>query len=409
MEHGIYFGLDICSDYTMVSFYQLNMDEPTTLSTVVGSEAYQIPTFVAKKKGIGQWFFGKEAKNQVMLEQAIGVDELYERAVNDEMVNVETDVISARELLALFIKRLVGTPGRIDVSKNLCKLVITVEELSMQVVSLFQYVAEKLSVPQDKLVIIDHKESFYYYALSQEPRLFLQDVMLYHYEGEDLHFYQLHRNTNTRPQVVTFREGVYDMTGRDKDQDFRTIVRQDFAGQAISAVYLSGGGFDGDWMKLSLQEICKGRRAFLGKNLYTKGACYAGAVKDNAVDWPFIYMGDNELKLNLSLKVSIGNDLAFETLLSAGDCWYDSYGECEVILDGSPEVECWIQKPDSREARIQLLELTDLPERESRTTRLRISAKPTSDSCVDITIRDLGFGEIVPATNQIWNHTIELS
>ena len=98
--------------------------------------------------------------------------------------------------------------------------------------------------------------------------------------------------------------------------------------------------------------------------------------------------------------------MKFFTLIDAGQSWYDVHGECEVILDGEPEIEFYIQRPESREAHTEVLELTDMPKRENRTTRLRIEARPVSDVAVSIIITDLGFGEIVPATGKTWQHTI---
>jgi hypothetical protein len=46
----------------MVSYYQLNMAEPETVSTIAGSEHYQIPTLLAKRRGIGQWYYGDDAR-----------------------------------------------------------------------------------------------------------------------------------------------------------------------------------------------------------------------------------------------------------------------------------------------------------------------------------------------------------
>ena len=120
-------------------------------------------------------------------------------------------------------------------------------------------------------------------------------------------------------------------------------------------------------------------------------------------------MGDNELKINVFLKVVDQKTPRFFTLANAGDSWYEAKGECEVILDGVPEIEFWIQKPESREAHVEVLELTDLPKRENRTTRLRITASPVSDRQVRLTIKDLGFGELVPSTNQTWEHVICLT
>ena len=176
----------------------------------------------------------------------------------------------------------------------------------------------------------------------------------------------------------------------------------------ISAVYLIGDGFDGEWMKESLQYLCAGRRVFLGKNLYAKGACYAAAVLGGFREWNFIYMGENELKFNVSLKVQEADNLTFYSLISAGENWYDATGECEILLCGTPEIDFWIQKADCREARIDTLELTDLPDRPDKMTRLRITAKPLSDHQVKVQIKDLGFGEIYKSSEKTWEYKMEV-
>ena len=164
-----------------------------------------------------------------------------------------------------------------------------------------------------------------------------------------------------------------------------------------------GDGFDGDWMKNSVKIMCSGRRAFVGQNLFSKGACYAAAIRDQQNLWPYIYMGENEMKFNLSLKVKDKGNVA---LISAGKNWFEAKGTCEVILSGTPEIDFWKQLPNSREAVIETLELSDLPKRPNRTTRVRITATPVSDDKIEIEMKDLGFGEFFRATDKIWRHTI---
>ena len=38
MENPYYLGIDLCDSYAMVSFYELNMSEPETVSLIAGSE-----------------------------------------------------------------------------------------------------------------------------------------------------------------------------------------------------------------------------------------------------------------------------------------------------------------------------------------------------------------------------------
>ena len=50
-----YVGIDLNDSYAMVSFYQPNMKEPETVSTIAGSENYHIPTILARRKNIAMW------------------------------------------------------------------------------------------------------------------------------------------------------------------------------------------------------------------------------------------------------------------------------------------------------------------------------------------------------------------
>lgn len=407
-RNGVYLGIDLNDRYTMISFYQLNMDEPSTISTVMGSENYQIPTFLAKKRGIGQWFYGSEARNQVKLGNAEGVDKLLERALAEEEIFIDHEKYNARDLFIIFFKKILSITGRIYTGDLVAKLAISVDNVSVEVMELMATAVNKIGLDSSKLILLDRKESFYYYALNQKPELFIHDVALFEYSGSDVISCILSRDTRSTPQMIKLEHGNNGRMFEDKDSQFAGIVRQRFEGRVISSVYLVGDGFDGDWMKLSLQELCHGRKVFIGKNLYSKGACYAGVVKDQQMDWPFAYIGANETKMNLYLKVLVRNEMQFETLISAGESWYEEKGECEVILDGEPEIEFWVQQPDSREAHVELLELTDLPARDRRTTRLRITATPTSDRDVNVVIKDMGFGELVPSSNKTWEHTISL-
>ncbi len=408
-EKSVYFGIELRDTYTCVSYYQLNMESPETISTVMGAENYQIPTYIAKKRGMGQWYFGAEAKAKVKLGEALGVDDILSKAFADEDVLIENERLKARDLLLIYIKKLLSMPGYFYANSNLQKLTIVVERLSLEIVDTFSYIINELAIKKNKLMVIDFKEAFYYYTLNQRPECFLHDVVMFDYSDGKIMHYSLTRNLRTTPQIVYLQDGVHSPLGTNPDLEFNDLIDRVFAGKIISSVYLLGDGFDGDWLKVSLQKLCRNRKVFVGKDMYSRGGCYAGVVKDGKKDWPFIYIGDNELKMNLSIKVIDNRIMDYLTLLNAGDSWYEAYGECEVILDGSGEIEVWIQKPDVRDAKVEILELTDLPERDNRTTRLRISARPSSDIEAVVTITDLGFGEIVPSSNKTWEHTIALT
>ncbi len=405
---GAYLGIDISARSTVLSIYKSNMDEPATVSTVLGEENYAIPTVLAKRNNMGQWYFGDEAISKSRVKEAFLIDDLFNLALKDQQIFIDGDNYSSRDLMVIFFNKLFSIPGPMAALGEIEKLVICVEQINLEVMELMNYVTSKLKIDTKKLMLIDRNECFYFYALSGKLELFLYNVALFDYSGSNMISCVMNRNQSTRPQLITLDVVNHGDINENKDEMFDGIIADTFGSKLFSSVYLVGDGFDGDWMKVSLSRICKGRKVFLGKNLYSKGACYAGYVKDGRRDWPFIFIGDNDLKLNLSLKILENNVMKFLTLIDAGESWYDAKGECEVILDGEPELEVYIQRPESREAHTEVLELTDLPKRENRTTRLRIEARPISDVAVSIVITDLGFGEISPSSGKSWEHTISL-
>jgi hypothetical protein len=384
------------------------MGEPDTLSTVAGSEVYQIPLLLAKRKGLGQWYYGEDAKRLAKTSEMICVDSLLRRAVNHETIRMEDESFEAEELLTLFLKKIIALPQKLGNPIYCDRLVITVEHLNRENMELFWKIAPRLGFSREQFMVIDHRESFYFFAMNQKADLRVHDVYLMECNANVLYYDSLTRDIRTVPQVVTIEESGRLQLGEDRDADFLKILQKAFDGRVVSSVYLVGDGFDGEWMKDSLVFLCRGRRAFVGNNLYSKGACYAAYIRDHEDEWQYIYMGENEMKFNISLKVKNQGNLEFFNLISAGKNWFETRGECEVILGGSSEVELWKQLPNSRTASIETLELTDIPARPDRTTRLRITASPVADDKVEIVIRDLGFGELFRSTDKTWRYTMSI-
>lgn len=401
-----YVGIDLNEKYALVSYYAKGMAEPNTFSMVTGREVYQIPACIAKKKGQGAWIYGEEAKRSAKEDGTRCIDGLLKKALSGEPAELEGTIYDSSELLFLFLKYLVGLLTQSAKEQYPDKLVIAAECMDMECRKLFGLFAQWYGLPPERLMLTDYRESFYYYALSQQKDLRLHDVALYYYTPKKLWCWILSRDTRTTPQVVTIRETAYDSLLKDRDADFAAIVEQSLSGRIFSAVYLIGDGFEGEWMKKSLAVLCRGKRAFLGKNLFSKGACYAAAAKSGQADWQYIYMGDNEMKVTVSIKAGRQGNGELLPLVSAGESWYGAGGAYEVILSGSPSVDFWFQVPGSKEAVVRSLKLTDLPAREERTTRLRISAKPEAADKIRFLIQDMGFGEIARSSEKVWEYMV---
>ena len=251
-------------------------------------------------------------------------------------------------------------------------------------------------------------EAFYYYALNQEKETYLKNVILFECDSEEVKYDIMTLNREKSPIYVDVKSGIKMLQGEKKDTAFYNIVTNMDVLRNSSSVYLVGEGFDGGWMQDSMKYLLSGRRVFIGKNLYSKGACFYGYIKNENIPWNYFYIGNNELKLSVSLKVTENNEMKFYVLQKMGENWFKSKSECEVILIGDNEIDFWVQRVNKRENKIEKIVLTELPKRETATTRLKISSKAVSDKEVVVNISDLGFGEISPSSGLKWKYKIKV-
>lgn len=398
-------GIDLDGDAAMVSF-SYEGGEPETVSPLAGSEIFAIPLAICLKKD-GGWAYGEEAHRVAKSGLGQCEERLLERALRGEQVQMGETLFALSDLLAMFLKKMVTIAGRLGPAVTLSCLVITVRTLHVPMIQLLQTCVKAMELPEHAVHFMDHKDSFFYYGSSQPPEFSTHDIGLFEYRGRQMQFWCLERDKATRPQLLTVREERYSFEPEASDELFSRIIPQAFGKQLITTVYLVGDGFENGWMKQSLKLLCQGRRVFLGKNLFSKGACYA-AMRMNDAKPQYVYIGENAVKCNVSLKVYERGSLSFYTLIAAGVPWYEEHGSCEVVVDGTPSIDFWIQRPDSREARIETVALSALPERKNRTTRLIIEAVPTSDHEVRMTLTDIGLGELVPGTGKKWEYELQL-
>lgn len=378
-ECGFYIGIDIDDTYAVTSYFVAGMKEPATVSMVDGNDEFQIP---------------------------LVVEGLLTKALNQEEVLVEGKIYSAEEWLFFFIRNLIAYISELSGGLEPIGLTVSVEKVTKELSQLFYRVGEKIGIAGEKMMVLDYKSAFYYFTMNQQEKLWFHDVCLYDYRFGQMKCLRLERNLSTVPQLVTIEEGTVKINENRQDEDFYKVLQECMRKHIISSVYLVGNDFEGEWMKESLSFMCRRHKVFIGKNLYAKGACYGMLVAAGEIPWAYAYLGDNEMKVNVSLKVKNRGTEEFYTLISAGDNCYKAKGCCEVILDAAKEIDIWMQMPNSRQANVEKLTLNDLPDRENRTTRLRIEAEPLSDVEVAIWIKDLGFGEIVKSSGRTWGYTM---
>ncbi len=409
-EEEWYIGIELGSRFTMASYYRNGMKEPETKGLVAGSQIYRIPTAICKKNGIGQWYLGEEAEKLAENQEGTYIDHLLEKAVQGKNIEVEAEeTYEAIELLQVFLRKVMRMvlPGKGVNAVTRC--VFTVEQATADIAEVILALSQRMGLKREQMLIQDNRESFYAYAVSQEAVLWMYDVVLFSCENEDVSSWMLTHDKKTIPQISAVTEkylGELPKESSQRDKAFQEMIQETLGKKMVSAVYLAGEGFEGEWMKESLQMLCRGRRAFQGRNLYTKGACYAGVMDAHPEKLESIYFCDYKTRRNIFLKASRKDREYMYPLVEAGKNIYQIEEAFQLLLEGEPALDIWLQNPDGKEAVIESLELEGLIPAEDKACRLGIQINGEPEGRLLVRIKDIGLGEIRPGSNQEWEYEV---
>jgi hypothetical protein len=196
-----------------------------------------------------------------------------------------------------------------------------------------------------------------------------------------------------------------------KDQILYDAVWELMQEKAFSAAYLTGELLAGGWMKESLNLICRGRRAFQGDNLYSKGAAYSTLIACGmaAKADKYFYLSTDALRCNIGMACLKKGRMVYQALLDAGSVWYDAASQIDILLEDGDEITL-IQTPvDQGNTREITVKLENMPQRPRAATRLRIKLSMRAVDLLRIEVEDMGFGEIFPSSGMRWEQEIAIN
>lgn len=413
---------DICAQ---MSYCSLKEPNPETFSTVAGEQRYNIPAVLCKKPEVSQWFFGEEAEKASSHDAGIKVEHLLEKARADEKLQIEDEEYDPVALLALFMKRTLHMLCTEMALEDIESLMITVDELDERTLQVLERAVQEFPVPREKIYFQSYAESIYFYTIHQPEELWKQRVLIFDYAEQGMRYYSLHMNERTQPVVAFMDAGSYpeivnpesmypdlDSSERESriDEVMLQAMRECVDRYVISSVYLIGDGFEGSSLKKTLKYLCMGRRVFQGKNLYTKGAAYSAMEKlvPSSHSTTHIFLGKDKLKSNFGVEVLSGGNETYAALVDAGVNWYEAGAKCDFILAEEPTVPIIITPLDGKDVRTVDVELTGLPIRPAKATRISVKIEFKSEHIAVIRVYDLGFGEMYPTSGKVWDQEIEL-
>ncbi|SFC60333.1 DUF5716 family protein [Butyrivibrio sp. YAB3001] len=420
-------GYDLGEKVSQISYLGSDADMPETLSVLAGAELYNIPTVLCKRKDVNQWYFGKEAVRHIDDGDAVPVYGLVSAARDGKPVAVGDAEYDPIALLTLFIKRslsLLTMEFKLD---KVEAIMFTTKSLDHRMVQVLNAVTAALELKTDKVFYQSHEESLFNYMLYQPQDLMQHVIIACDYDHEDLTLYEMTLNHNTTPIVATINvesdDGLklgpdgfpkdavmYHKTCERLDDAFLNIMQKMCNGKMVSTIFLLGDGFKEKWTNRSLEFLCRTRRVFQGNNLFSKGATIAARerIRPSECSEKYVYLGEDKLKANIGMNLLKCGNEAYQAILDAGVNWYEAKAQLDVYADPSGIIELQITPLTGKSPANVQFALEGLENRPKGTSRLHMIFTMNSVNEVNIRVQDMGFGELFPGTNKIWEETIEL-
>ena len=407
MGQGNIIGYEINEKTCQISFYNEQQLEPETLE--VDADNYQIPLIIGKLRDT--WAYGKEAKRLATIKEGFAVTRLLERSLNGEKIEFGEETYDAVWLLSKFVQMSLRSFPQID------GIAFTVPELTEELAQLLRGIAVRMNIDKQHIFIQDYKESFCNYLFYQPKELWQYDAALFCCDRNEIKAYMLRRLKpglgGGRTTFVTVDEvasahmkelaAVYPVLNEDKAKDadarFCKFIEGVFDKRIVSSVFLTGEGFENNWYPKSLRVLCNGRRAFIGNNLYSKGACYTAYRKMFMHIEDPVYLSESKLTDQITVNMRVGGQEMGYPSVSWGAQWYESNNQWEVLLEDVQDIELHVESLIQGTLRTEVISLDKFPRRGEYSMRLQIETLFLDEKTCKITVRDVGFGEFFLATD----------
>ena len=309
---------------------------------------------------------------------------------------------------------------------EIAQITFTVPALDVETVQLLKGIGSRVGVPKSCIYVQDYKESFCNYMLYQPKELWQYEAALFHCDRHEVKAYMLRKlhtgfgkgsdSFITVDEVASARmqelEAIYPVLNVDKARDadvcFKQFIQGVFSKKLVSSVFLVGEGFENEWYPQSLKVLCNGRRAFMGNNLYSKGACYTAYRRCMEYRSGPIYLDETKMMDQICMKIRVQGMEKWYPIVSWGNRWYESDTQFEILLEDTEDIEIHVESLVGTDMQVERISLSELPKRGNYSLRLQVQVLFLDETTCKIQIRDTGFGEFFSPTNFCVERTIHL-
>ena len=408
-------GIDLCDDITQVTVMRPHAAEPDAVSFDARTRREYLPTVLEKTED-GRWSIREDDNSGT-----VSFRSFFRAAVKGETVETAGEAYSGRELLECYISLLLKKTRERFEGQEIGFVAVTCEETETvgKARGLLRDIVERKEGLVHRCLVLSHLEAFLHFVIRQEERLWKDGSAVFDYTAEGLLFYNMECRMagGKRLLLADYKDyseivppGV--TAGDETERKALTFERlaETALQQRVASLFITGRGFEGEWVSDVLRLLSGRRRVFRGQNLYTQGACYAGAeVFRGEQNVDFALLTPEQITVDVSLVAESAEQEDEILLLQAGENFRKAYAQVEVLFDATDKLSFRILQAGA--AAPVLVRVAPKVEelRGDRTNRYQVRVFFARRDLMVIQLKETGFGEFYPSGYRIYEELVDFS
>lgn len=412
-EKKLIIGIDLSTDFIQASYLVSGMEEPESVILGFTSQTYHIRTEAYKKKGENKWAFGDTGRKYFDDGEYLRVEDIVTKVMGEEPIQIEEEQYMPADILEGLFRYVERECIRVTDIEKADKVAICVANFSKKLLDSICSVLERMGYDKGDMLLLNRTESFVYYSLNAKEELYQRGVALCDFDGKRFSYsYMNYTNLENKTVVMvdSQKERIKATQEQGVDKELAGIAEKIFHNVSMSAVYLTGEGFEKyQHLEEFIKTACNRKRAFIGQNLYAKGASlgafeyfYGGNYKNRILACEDRILADFDIDIMEREKPKVYR------AIRVGTNWYMAGKKLRFIVDGTKEIVIHVKPIEKKPDQDIVISLDEFPKRPNRMTKLMLEIDFSSASVCRIALKDMGFGDFYKSTDKTIYRDIRL-